>query len=72
MASDGRGWTSKDILTWAILIWGFSRLSSGNTVLGSAQPGCTFPMTAQSGLATPGWIVQTAKGGPGFTVEGES
>lgn len=63
--SEGRDWQSKDILTWIILIWGFSRLANPPSPgpLGS----CPINPMVQTGLQAPSW----ASGGQLFTMEGE-
>ncbi len=70
MPEGGKGWTSKDILTWIILIWGFSRLTSAQAASGPTLTGleCQYPNMTQSGLRVPLW----AQGlGQDFTIEGE-
>lgn len=63
--NEGRGWQSKDVLTWIILIWGFSRVAASQEVpLGN--PSCNFGSMTQAGLYPPDWLT-----GPPMTMEGE-
>lgn len=62
-----RGWQSKDILTWIILIWGFSRLSAPSNVF-AGNAGCAVPANTQTGFDIPPWVQGV---GQTFTIEGE-
>jgi len=62
--ADGKGWQSKDVITWMILIWGFYRLANPPvTPLG----GCNFGPLTQT-MQAPLWAQQI---GQRFTLEGE-
>lgn len=64
MPNDSGRWSSKDLITWAILIWGFYRMANPPTTLAGA---CDFgPMTQT--LQAPAWARQL---GETFTMEGE-
>jgi hypothetical protein len=61
---EGKGWQSKDIITWMILIWGFYQITHPATTLAGA---CNYgPMTQT--LQAPAWAQQI---GQQFTMEGE-
>lgn len=64
--SEGRGWQSKDVLTWIILIWGFSRVVAAQEAPPLSGPGCNFGNMTQTGLTPPQWLTA-----PGMTMEGE-
>ena len=62
--AENSGWHSKDVLTWAILIWGFSRLIAKDEPL--SGPGCQVNGMTQTGLTVPLWASQS---GDTFTQE---
>jgi len=66
MPSEGRGWQSKDIVTWMILIWGFYRLANPPApAMGGA--GCNYgPMTQT--MQAPIWAQMV---GSEIAIEGE-
>lgn len=56
---DQTGWKSKDIVTWIILIWGFSRLAQPV----SAAAECPVNGSTQN-ADTPPWILQLGQTQP--------
>lgn len=61
-----RGWQTKDIITWMILIWGFYRVA--NPPAPGPLGSCPFPPMTQTGLNIPSWV---SSSGQQFTLEGE-